>query len=104
MSDIKEAKTLSEAIAILEKAGQSKIDDLKKVFEKDYSDLKKNVDDLKPYIEDIKSTVETKFGKSKLDIEEKMTSNPWLTLAIVGIIAFFVGCLFGNSSKKDTPK
>ena len=106
MSDIKDAKTLTEAIAILEKAGQSKVNDMKKVFEKDFSELKKNMDDLKPLITDFKSTVDTQVSKSKSDIETKITNNPWLTLAIVGIIAFFAGCLFGNTKndKKDTSK
>ena len=103
MSDIKEAKTLSEAIAILEKVGQSKVDDLKKVLEKDYTDLKKNMDDLKPYIKDIKSKIESQADKSKLDVEAKIANNPWVTLAIVGIVAFIIGCFFGNN-KKDTPK
>ena len=103
MSEIKEAKTLSEAISILEKVGQSKIDDLKKVFENDYTVLKKNMDDLKPYVEDFKTKIESQVGKSKLDVEAKIANNPWLTLAIVGIVAFIIGCFFGNN-KKDTPK
>lgn len=103
MSDIKEAKTLSEAIAILEKVGQSKVDDLKKVLEKDYTELKKNMDDLKPIVNDFRSKFESQVDKSKLDVEAKITNNPWVTLAIVGVMAFIIGCFFGNN-KKDSSK
>ncbi len=103
MSDIKDTKTLSEAIAKLEKVGQTKTDDLKNILEKDFNELKKTIDDLKPQFEDFKSKVESQVGKSKSDLESQMTKNPWVTLAMVGIIGFILGCFF-NSTKKDEPK
>lgn len=87
VSDLKNAKTLSEAIRQLEDVGH------------------KTIDDMKPFLDDLKSKVETQVGESKTDIENKIAKNPWATLIAVGLFAFIIGCFFGRQqNKKDDTK
>lgn len=101
MSNSNHIKTLADAIEKIEKAGTAKADELKQNFEKDYTELKKTVEDLKPYLNDLKAKVENQVQSAKSDIEENLKSNPWATIAFVGIIAFIIGCLFGTKKKGD---
>ena len=103
MSENKTAKTLSEAIAQLEQAGKTKSAEIKNLFGADFSEIKKSLDDLKPYLDTLKSKVETQVIESKSEIEDKITKNPWITFAIVGFVAFIIGCLV-SAKKKDEPK
>lgn len=89
-------KSITEAIEILERAGRSKIKDFKDILENDYTELRKNLDDLKPHLDDLKSTVETEAKKTKSQIEDNIKANPWVTLGLVGIIAFVIGWIFGR--------
>ena len=101
MSNLKDVKTLAEAIKSLERASESKVQDLKQNFEKDYFELKKTVEDLKPHLEELKTKIHNEVNQVKSEIEEKIKENPWATLTFVGIAAFTVGCLLGNKSKGD---
>ena len=102
MSNPNHIKSLAEAIEKLEKAGTAKAADLKQNFEKDYTELKNTVEDLKPYLNDLKSKVENQVQSTKSEIEENLKSNPWATIAFVGIVAFIIGCLFGNKKKSNS--
>ncbi len=102
MSNQNTIKTLADAIEKLEKAGSAKAHDLKQNFEKDYTELKKTVEDLKPYLNDLKSKVENQVQVTKSELEENLKSNPWATIAFIGIIAFIIGCLFGTKKKGDS--
>ena len=88
--------SLSEAIAKLENVSQSKMQDFKQILEKDYEEIRKSLDDLKPYLDDLKSSVESEVKKTKKDVEVKIEKNPWVTLAVVGALAFIVGWIFGK--------
>ncbi len=93
--------SLSEAIQKLENAGQSKVQDFKEILEKDYNELRKNLDDLKPYLDQLKDNVENEVKKTKTQIEGKMKSNPWVTLGIVGVLAFVIGWVFGQRKEDE---
>ena len=103
MSENKSAKTLSEAIAQLEQAGKTKSVEMKNLFGNDFSELKKSLEDLRPYLDNLKTKVESEVIHSKNEIEDKITKNPLLTLAIVGFVAFILGC-FVSAKKKDDPQ
>lgn len=92
--------SLSEAIEKLENAGRGKAQDFKQILEKDYDELRKTLDDLRPYLDNLRSNVESEVKKTKTQVERKVKDNPWVTLGIVGIIAFVIGWVFA-SSKKD---
>jgi ElaB/YqjD/DUF883 family membrane-anchored ribosome-binding protein len=95
----KNIKTLSEAIDHLEKAGKEKSNEFKNLFGQDFQEIKEAIEELKPHFEKIKTDVEEEAKKTKSEIEEKVKQNPWLALGIVGLIAFFIGWLMGNSRK-----
>lgn len=102
MPNQKTAKSLTEAIEQLEQASRSKVDGVKQDLEKEYHQLKKTVEDLTPYLADLKTKVENQVGKTKSEIEEKVKDNPWVVMAFVGIFAFIIGCLFGNSRRDQS--
>ena len=92
-------KSLSEAIEKLESVGQSKTKDFKDLLEKDYQEILRALDDLKPYLDDVRKNVETEVSRQKNEVENRVKENPWLTLGIVGVIAFFLGWLLGGRNK-----
>ncbi len=104
MAEIKNAKTLSEAISSLENAGKTKADEIKSFLGSDFTEIKKTFADLKPYLDDLKVAVEKQVSESKSSVEEKITKNPWLTFAIVGFVAFILGCLITAKKKTDPPQ
>ncbi len=103
MSENKSVKTLSEAIAQLEQVGKTKSAEMKNLFGSDFSELKKSLEDLRPYLDTLKTKVESEVIRSKSEIEDKIIKNPWLTFAIVGFVAFVIGCLV-SAKKKDDPQ
>jgi len=96
-----EPKTLSEAIERLERATQSKTQEFREILGKDYSDLRKAIDDLKPYLGDLGSRVTDQVGEAKKSVEAKVQDNPWLTLAVAGVIGLVLGWIFGFGSRRD---
>ena len=92
-----EVKTLSEAIAHLENAGQSKSQDLKNMIEGDFEKIKKSLEEITPYFNDLKKTVEAQAQNTKNEVEAKVKENPWIALGVVGLFAFFIGWI--SSSK-----
>lgn len=58
--------------------------------------MRKNLDELKPYLDDLRTTVETEAKKTKSQVEANVKENPWVTLGIVGILAFVIGWIFGQ--------
>lgn len=103
MSENKGAKTLSEAIAQLEQVGKTKSAEIKNLLGSDFSELKKSFEDLMPYLDTLKTKVESEVSRSKSEIEDKITKNPWLTFAIVGFVAFVIGCFVSAKKKDDSP-
>ena len=96
MGQTNEPKSLSEAIAKLEAASQTKSQDIKQRLERDYDEIKKALEDLKPHLDEIKAKVEGEVKHAKNQVEEKVKESPWLALGIVGLIAFVIGWIFGG--------
>lgn len=92
--------SLTEAIEKLENAGRGKVQDFKEILEKDYNELRKTLDELKPHLDELRTNVESEVKKTKNQVEGKVKESPWLTLGLVGLIAFVIGWVFA-SSKKD---
>lgn len=92
-------KSLSDAIAKLESASHSKTQQIKEHLEKDYSELLGALDDIKPYLEDVRKKVEEEAGNTKNEVEARVKDSPWITLGIVGLVAFFIGLFIGRQKK-----
>jgi ElaB/YqjD/DUF883 family membrane-anchored ribosome-binding protein len=92
-------KNLTEAIEILENACQRKVHDFKDIFEKEYLEIRKALDELKPHLKTLKKKIDDEATNTKTQVEDKIKDKPWLALGAVGLIAFFLGWLFGNHKK-----
>lgn len=92
-------ETLSEAIKKLEGLGQSKTQEWKESIETDYNELRRALDQLAPHLESIKGRIENEAKGAKTQVEERVKENPWVALGIVGILAFVLGWIFGQSRK-----
>lgn len=95
MSSQKNPTSLSEAIAKLENAGNSKAQDMKEILEKDYNELKKAVESLQPHLEEIKIRVESEAKAAKNKVETQVKENPWIALGIVGLFGLIIGFILG---------
>jgi ElaB/YqjD/DUF883 family membrane-anchored ribosome-binding protein len=93
------ASNLTEAIEQLEGLRQSKTEEFKEIFGKDIEDVKKVFEDLKPTLESLREKAEVEVRKAKNDVESKVKENPWVTLGVVGLIAFVIGWILGTSKK-----
>lgn len=97
------ASSLSEAIDQLESASQSKAQEFKNILEKDYEELKRTIESLKPHLEELRDKVEgqvkSQYKEKKTEVEEKVKENPWLALGVIGLIAFVIGWILGQSRK-----
>lgn len=91
--------SLAEAIAKLEAVSHSKAESLKEHIEKDYENIKAALESVSPYLEDIKVKAEKEAAAAKTQIETKVKENPWVVLAVVGIIAFLIGLFIGREKK-----
>ncbi len=91
--------SLSEAIAKLEDASGSKVQDFKEILEKDYQKIRQALDDLKPHLEDLKQSVESEVKNSKNKVEEKVKESPWVALGVVGLLAFVIGWILGGKRR-----
>lgn len=95
--------SLSEAIDQLESASQSKAQEFKNILEKDYEELKSAIESLKPHLEELRDNVEgqvkSQYKEKKNEVEEKVKENPWLALGVIGLIAFVIGWILGQSRK-----
>lgn len=92
-----DVRNITDAIERLEKAGQSKTQDFKNMLEDDIEKIKKSLQEISPYLNDIKEKVESQAQHAKKEVETKVKENPWLSLGIVGLIAFFIGWLIGHN-------
>jgi ElaB/YqjD/DUF883 family membrane-anchored ribosome-binding protein len=92
-------QSISEAIRKLEGLSENKVKDFKDLLEKDYHEIRKSLDDLKPYLDDLKDKVESEINKNKSQVETSIKENPWVTLGIVGVVAFVLGWIFGQNKK-----
>ena len=90
------ASNISEAIEQLEGLRQSKTEEFKEIFGKDIEEVKKVFEDLKPTLESLREKAETEVKKAKNDVETKVKENPWVTLGMVGLIAFVIGWILGT--------
>ncbi len=88
--------SLSDAIEKLEKVSVAKADEVKGILEKDYHELLKTVESLKPHLEQLRTQVEDEVKTKQNEVETRMKESPWLTLGVVGLIAFFLGWIFGR--------
>ncbi len=88
--------TLSDAIKKLESASNSKSEQVKAHIEKDFEEIKRALDEMRPYFEDIKSKVESETKATKNHLESKVKENPWITIGIFGLVAFFIGLFLGR--------
>lgn len=95
----KDINTISEAIEHLEKTGSSKAKEFNETFGKDFDEIKKAFENLKPHITNIKEELQQEAQKTKKEVEEKLMENPWMTIGIVGLLAFFIGWLIGSNRK-----
>ena len=95
----KSVESINEAIAKLENLAHSKADHLKENIGQEYSEIKKALEGVIPYLEEIKGKVESEANQAKEKVEVSVKENPFMTLAIVGLVAFFVGLFFGRSRK-----
>lgn len=91
--------SLSEAIEKLESVSQSKTQQLKEHFENDYEQILKALEDVKPYLTDLKNKVDQEARTAKTQVEEKVKESPWLTIGIIGLLAFFMGLFLGRQKK-----
>ena len=92
-------KSLSEAIAKLETMSQAKTEKVREHIERDYEEIKSALDDMRPYFDDLKSKVEAEAQATKTQVEAKVKESPWLTIGIVGLVAFFLGLFLGRTDK-----
>jgi len=90
----KDIKTLSEAIAHLEKAGSEKSEELKETFGESFEEIKKAFLNLKPHIDELTDKVETEARKTKKEVEHRVKENPWILIGVATVIGFILGCLF----------
>jgi ElaB/YqjD/DUF883 family membrane-anchored ribosome-binding protein len=95
-----DVRNITDAIDRLEKAGQSKTQDLKNMLEDDVEKIKKSLQEITPYLNDIKNKVEEQAHKAKQDVETQVKENPWVALGIVGLVALFIGWLLGHNTKR----
>jgi ElaB/YqjD/DUF883 family membrane-anchored ribosome-binding protein len=93
------ASNLTEAIEQLEGLRQTKTEEFKEIFSKDIEEVKKAFEDLKPTLESLREKAETEVKKVKKDVESKVKENPWVTLGIVGLVAFVIGWILGTNKK-----
>lgn len=97
-----DVRNITEAIERLEKAGHSKTQDFKNMLEDDIEKIKKSLHEISPYLNDLKEKVETQASQTRKEVEAKVKENPWVSLGIVGLIAFFIGWLIGhNKNHRD---
>jgi ElaB/YqjD/DUF883 family membrane-anchored ribosome-binding protein len=98
-----QAGSISEAIDKLEAASRGKSEDFKNILEKDYEELKSAIESLKPHLAELRDKVEsqvrTEYQERKEQVENKVKENPWVTLGLVGLIAFVIGLILGQSRK-----
>lgn len=92
-------KSLSEAIAKLETMSQAKTEKVREHIERDYEEIKSALDDMRPYFDDLKSKVEAEAKATKTQVEARVKESPWLTIGIVGLVAFFLGLFLGRKDK-----
>lgn len=92
-------ETLSEAIKKLEGLGQSKSQEWKESLESDYNELRRTLDQLAPHLESLKGRLENEAKGAKAQVENQVKDNPWVALGIVGLLAFVLGWIFGQSRK-----
>lgn len=88
--------SLTEAIDKLEKVSLAKADEVKGILEKDYHELLKTVESLKPHLEQLRTQIENEVKSTQTEVEDRMKNNPWMTLGVVGLVAFFLGWVFGR--------
>ena len=88
--------SLTEAIDKLEKVSLAKADEVKGILEKDYHELLKTVESLKPHLEQLRTQIENEVKSTQAEVEDRMKNNPWMTLGVVGLVAFFLGWVFGR--------
>lgn len=91
--------SLSEAISKLESMSQVKTEKIREHVEKDYEEIKSALEDMRPYFDEIKSKIEGEARATKTQVEAKVKESPWLTIGIVGLIAFFLGLFLGRKDK-----
>lgn len=91
--------SLSEAISKLESMSQTKTEKVREHIEKDYEEIKSALEDLRPYFDELKNKVESEAKATKKQVEAKVKESPWLTIGIVGLIAFLLGLFLGRKDK-----
>ncbi len=95
-------QSLSEAIEKLESVSGSTVQGFKNILEKDYAEIKKSLENLKPHLTSLQENLETEVIQKKQAAEMKVKENPWLTIGIVGFLAFILGLFCGSrKNKKD---
>jgi ElaB protein len=91
--------SLSEAIRKLEDVTSSPGKSIKEGLEKDLDSVMKAIEGIKPHLDEIKGKLGDEAREAKRKTEDVIKENPWYALGIVGLIAFFVGWLLGNSRR-----
>lgn len=76
---------LDEALRLLNEASKENSENIKKLIEKDYKNLK----------ETMGKTLEE--SKSIESIETKVKEDPWKALGITALLFLFIGFIFGKS-------
>jgi ElaB/YqjD/DUF883 family membrane-anchored ribosome-binding protein len=76
---------LDEALRLLNEASKENSQNIKRLIEKDYRNLRETMD---------KTFEESKSIES---IEKKVKEDPWRALGITALIFLFVGFIFGKS-------
>jgi ElaB/YqjD/DUF883 family membrane-anchored ribosome-binding protein len=89
-------RNLSEAIDRLEKATQTKSEEMKDILGQDYAKIRKALDDLKPHLADITEKVTDQVDIAKKKVETQVQENPLTTLAVAGLAGIIIGWLLGN--------
>lgn len=78
-------KSLTEAIADLEKAAGGKMNE--------------TLQSLQPHLDELKKKAEEEFDKQKTAAEKKLQEEPWLFVGLVGLVAFILGWLLGSRKR-----
>jgi ElaB/YqjD/DUF883 family membrane-anchored ribosome-binding protein len=94
-------KSFSTAIEELEKLAGDKGQKVKDRLISEIEGLEEQFEQLKPKLEQIKQDAEQQLGKAKDKVEQQVKEHPWVTLSLVGLLAFVLGFIFRGGRSRE---
>jgi len=97
-------KNLTEAINELETHstnGRGGLEEVKEAFEAELRRIEETLRSLKPNLDELSEKASSHAKKTKTEVEQQVSKNPWAALGIVGLVFFVIGFLLGSSRRGD---